>query len=704
MPRIGRSFPAPLRRTRGPLSSLNFVPRISPRRGSRPRQRLGRARVPTTWLVTPPPAVAAALPTLLVDGAWTTDPLSVAPVWTPIPKCRALKLAGNHRSAALGRFDAGTSEATFSNANRALEPLFAAGPNFPNIRTRKRMRFRAQNATTTYERGHTYVESVKPGYGGQWKDSAVTIHGADAFSLFARLPLRSPYDAAVLAFGARPYYRLNEPAGATVIMDESGSGLNATALGPVVKPAATTAITAPLAPPILDGGTAIQFIATPLDSGGNYLDAGAAPAIVGTGAFSVALWVCWPETVYLDTFYCGQWAGDSIGVGTGWYISSQPSGFDGQIFWVTQDPSATRSVASSGSGINLSDGQWHLILAGRDGAGNLGVWFDAIATGTAAGAASNLVAAPVWVGNVHSQIATYSGVKLWMGKFAMFPGVAPSLAMAQAIYAARTCWDGQSSDARVAALLNYANWPAADRDLDAGVARLTDAGDLASRKLLDALRDTDATEGGCLTVARDNKIMLRNRRAIQGARAASTTSQATFGDRSDLGEIGWSDLKLSFDDVELANHVTITRRNGITAIALDAAAIAASGTPIDHAQVSLSNSDLDATSQAQWLLALLENPNRWRVDSITVPLLGNNTAQQDAVLSREKWERITVAFTPPLGGGARILQDNLIVGIDDDVKAGAHWDVIFHLTATDLQLNPFILGTSLLGSSDVLVF
>lgn len=39
MPRIGRSFPIQRPPTRGPLSSLNFVPRISPNRGGRARRR-----------------------------------------------------------------------------------------------------------------------------------------------------------------------------------------------------------------------------------------------------------------------------------------------------------------------------------------------------------------------------------------------------------------------------------------------------------------------------------------------------------------------------------------------------------------------------------------------------------------------------------------------------------------------------------------
>lgn len=54
MPRLGRSFPARIRPTRGSLSSLNFAPRVSPVRASRPRQSLVRPRVPVGIFPAPP--------------------------------------------------------------------------------------------------------------------------------------------------------------------------------------------------------------------------------------------------------------------------------------------------------------------------------------------------------------------------------------------------------------------------------------------------------------------------------------------------------------------------------------------------------------------------------------------------------------------------------------------------------------------------
>ncbi|HMJ39442.1 MAG TPA: hypothetical protein VK606_07810, partial [Verrucomicrobiae bacterium] len=278
-------------------------------------------------------------------------------------------------------------------------------------------------------------------------------------------------------------------------------------------------------------------------------------------------------------------------------------------------------------------------------------------------------------------------------------GTALSSARVTAHYDARNAWIGDASDGRITRFLDAINWPAGDRDLDAGVAVLTRAGDLTgSTKLLDHLRDVDATEGGCLVMSQDGKVTLRNRRSIQTGPARNTVSQATFGDQGGT-EIGWSDLGLVFDDVEFANRIEISRRNGVVSVAIDQAQVTAYGTVQVRASTSIASTDIDAAAQTQWLLQLLKNPNRWRFEKVVVPLTDSN---QDAVLGRKVWDRVTVAFTP-LGGGARISQDVLIVGIDHNAPTG-HWDVTFHTTGTDLQIKPFVVGTSSVGGADLVAF
>jgi hypothetical protein len=614
-----------------------------------------------------------ALPTILAEAAWTTDPLA-APAWTTIPKCRLLKIVGNHRSAALGRFEAGVITATFTNKDRSLEPLFAAGANYPNVKIRKRVRFRAVangGAGTTYPIAVGFIEKTVPTYPKDWKDAICTLTASDAFRFFAGAQLVNPYQAAVLADAPVAYYRLAESSGSTAF-DSSGNGNNGTYRNLVALGAASLVLDAADKAVTITGDNG--YVALP-------------PSVALSGTAD------WTVEGILST---------SIGTNTQWLFQQGVSG--AQIVVAIGGVAPTKAFAfvqgAAGNIITpsaLNDGLPHHYALTHSAAGAIAFYVDNVLIGTMAGATGPIdstiqpptIGQGIAIGGLNDlyvvdEVAIYSTV------------LSPTRVAAH--YASAKAWLSDTSDGRVTHVLDQLGWPAGDRDLDAGVAVLTDAGDLASQKALDHLRLDDATEGGCLTMSRDGKVMMRNRQSIQTGPARNTVSQATFGDQGGA-EIGWTDLGLAFDDVELANRVTVTRRNGIIAVVFDQAQITASGMPQDHAQNSISNSDIDATAQAQWLLALLKNPNRWRFEKVVVPLTNTN---QDAVLGREIWDRVTVAFTPPVAG-ARIVQDVLIVGIDHDVKSG-HWDVTFHTTGTDLQLSPFILNASLLNGSDVMVF
>lgn len=676
MPRIGRSFPVRPRPQRGPLSSLNFVPRISPNRANRPRQPLGRARARVLLLVAAVlPLPVSGLPTLVAEAAWPTDPLA-SPTWVTTPKCRSLKVTGNHRSAALGRFDAGVIVATFGNRDRSLEPLYAGGANYPNVKLRKRVRFRAvahAGTGTTYPVAVGFVEKVVPTYPKDWKDAASTLTASDAFRLFAGAQLVNPYQAAVLADAPVAYYRLAESTGSTAF-DSSGNSNNAAYRNSVALGAASL---------VLDGPD--KAITITGDNG--YVALPASVALSGTSDWTVE----------------GMLA-TSIGTNTQWLFQQGVSGAQivvaigggvtGTVFAFVQGAGAHISSASL-----YNDGLPHHYVLTHSAAGAIALYLDGVFIGSQTGA-TGPIDSTIQPPTIGQGIAVPGLNDLYMvDEVAIYPTVLSPTRIA-AHYAAAKAWLNDTSDGRVTHVLDQLGWLAADRDLDAGVAILTDAGDLTSQKALDHLRLVDATEGGCLTMSRDGKVMMRNRHSIQTGPARNTVSQATFGDQGGT-EIGYTALGMAFDDVELATRVTVTRRNGIVAIALDQAQITASGTVQDHAESSISNSDVDATARAQWLLALLKNPNRWRFETIVVPLTDSN---QDVVLGLEKWDRITGAFTPPVAGGTRIIQDVLIVGIDHDVTKPGHWDVTFHTTGTDLQLTPFILNSSLLDGSDVMVF
>jgi hypothetical protein len=604
-----------------------------------------------------------ALPTILAEASWTTDPLA-APSWVTIPKCRALKITGNHRTAALGRFETGIVNATFSNKDRSLEPLFAAGANSPNVKVRKRVRFRAianGGAGTTYPLAVVFIEAVQPTYPKDWKDAEATLVASDAFRLFAGIPLQNPYVMMVLADNPTAYYRFLETSG-SVAADSSGNGIHAAYSG---------GITFSQIDPITDGSDHAVL----LDATAQILPP-TALAVPNVLATAYEFWMRTTTVPATSMWILGTEGGAPK-------FSVTPAG---KLF--ITGPSIT-------SATTVNDGVWHHIVWNR-ATGDL--YVDGVGEGSPStaggGGALRIGQVPV---NLAAGNQAYTGS---LAEVAIYTASGLPAARVTAHYGARNAWINDTSDARITRLLDAIGWPAADRDLDVGVAVLTSAGDLTgSTKMLDHLREVDATEGGCLVMSQDGKVTLRNRRSIQTGPARNTVSQATFGDQGGT-EIGWSDLGLVFDDVEFANRIEISRRNGVVSVAVDAAQVTAYGTVQVLARNNIASTDIDAAAQAQWLLQLLKNPNRWRFEKVVVPLTDSN---QDAVLGRKAWDRVTVAFTPP-GGGARISQDVLIVGIDHNAPEGNHWDVTFHTTGTDLQIKPFVVGTSLVGSTDLVAF
>lgn len=573
------------------------------------------------------------------------------------------------RSPQLGRFNAGTFDGIFNNKDRNLEPLYSGGANYPNVRIRKRLRTRVTANGVTYPRFDGFLEGVYPSYPASGTDAIVDIKAADAFRLFAGRPLAAPYPLTVLSDAPLRWYRLQEGAGA-VAADSSGNGTSATY--------SASGITYAQAGPLAEAGA----MAVTLDGVTGKLVV--PPYASFSAAWSIEVWIL------------------KTGTPPGTIIGQGRPGFFTLLLQLDAGGHLTDTITTSSAALN--DGVWHHIVSTWNGAGTGALYLDGALVGSNTGIfGTNLGTDQMWVGG-----SPASG-QLWSGTVAepTFYAAALSAARVAAHYAARTAWVGDTSDARISKILDDTGWSATDRDLSAGIAVLTDAADLASKKELDHFRDIDTTEGGALFMSQSNKVTLRNRRALQGGVtgvAASSTSQLTFGDGGG-SEIPFTGIVFSFDDVEFANMTTVARRNGITAVFTDAASITKYGGVQElSSRTSLSNSDADANTEAQWLLKLLKDPNLLRIEQLTVSVnsdtLGN--AAVAAVLALEMWFRVTVKFQPP-GGGTRIVQDAIVTGISDNATP-SRYDVTFLLSGRELQLTPFLVGTSLVGGTDVVVW
>lgn len=255
--------------------------------------------------------------------------------------------------------------------------------------------------------------------------------------------------------------------------------------------------------------------------------------------------------------------------------------------------------------------------------------------------------------------------------------------------AAAPAGTGELTGARVHRILNSAGWPVADRSIDAG-STTVQATDLSGSALAE-LQLIQDTELGELFVDPSGRAIFQGRASVL-TRAASLTSQATFGDGgyTATGELPYADVKLTSLDDHLANRVTITRAGGTPQTAEDAASIAKYLVKAYTPGELLMETDGEALNRAQALLYRHKTPTRrYARLEFQRPEVALEAVLWPQLLGRAFGDRITIKRRPA-GGGAVIEHDAFIRGVEMS-SDGARWDSAWVLQAAD-QLSYFTIG------------
>lgn len=147
---------------------------------------------------------SASWPTLTVEAALTTAPLSASPSWTDVTAYVYNFSTTRGRSgfnATNTQFDNGQATLTLDNRDGRFDPTFTSGAYYPNILPGRRMRMRAVWSGGTYPLFDGYVNSWGSQY--EWdQGELVTVQLTDAF-LVLGLYQYSPGSVPVETSGAR---------------------------------------------------------------------------------------------------------------------------------------------------------------------------------------------------------------------------------------------------------------------------------------------------------------------------------------------------------------------------------------------------------------------------------------------------------------------------------------------------------------------
>ncbi|MGH2374563.1 MAG: hypothetical protein ACRDIC_14000, partial [bacterium] len=209
----------------------------------------------------------------------------------------------------------------------------------------------------------------------------------------------------------------------------------------------------------------------------------------------------------------------------------------------------------------------------------------------------------------------------------------------------------QLSGARVGAILDAISWPAADRNIDAGLTTVP-AVTLTNSPALEHLQAVEHVEGGRLFMSRDGKVTFKQR----GFVPTPDFNGRTWTDAG--GAMSYRDIVLNFTDELIINDAHLTRTGGIEQTATS------STSQTKYGRRSFSESGLpmvndnDVADFAAELVQIYDEP------ALRIESLADNAMKHqrwDFLLPRELRDRVLAQKTPV--GSSLISQDSFFAGV-----------------------------------------
>jgi len=262
---------------------------------------------------------------------------------------------------------------------------------------------------------------------------------------------------------------------------------------------------------------------------------------------------------------------------------------------------------------------------------------------------------------------------------------------------------GEKAGARVHRILDAINWPSFARDIDTGVATMQDT--TLEGPVVDLLQRAADSDGGYLYESADGSIAFRDRNSSYTG--VSLTSQAVFGDNPAAvlagTELPYFDVTFDYSKDLVKNDVTLAREESDTFVNITDGYSRRKYGPRSYDNTELMNeTDAGLIPLAQIVIAQSADPEL-RFESITIRPRRDPERLWPVVLGLDLRHRVTIIRRP--ASGNTIEQDCFIESISHSCPRQGEYEIVFGLSAAQaFTAQPFIIGTSLLGGTDVLVF
>jgi hypothetical protein len=248
---------------------------------------------------------------------------------------------------------------------------------------------------------------------------------------------------------------------------------------------------------------------------------------------------------------------------------------------------------------------------------------------------------------------------------------------------------GDLSGTRINQILDEIDWPASQRDIDAGLTTLqADPG--TNRTALQALQIATESEYGAIYVDADNNFVFQDRGVTAGSIGGTPTVFADDGTGIDYFDATWI-----LNDVLIFNKATITRVGGSPQVALNQASIDKYFLHSYFLDNLLMETDAVALDYAQAYVASRQETSI-RCDAIVLDLYTENyNTGIIAALDLDFFDPITVLTTQP--GGSTLSKTLQIFGVRMAITPNS-WKTTF--TTLEPVIDAFILNNSIYGTLD----
>jgi hypothetical protein len=241
----------------------------------------------------------------------------------------------------------------------------------------------------------------------------------------------------------------------------------------------------------------------------------------------------------------------------------------------------------------------------------------------------------------------------------------------------------QGSGARVGAILDAINWPAAERDINVGTATVP-AITLTNVSALEHLQQIAHAEGGRFFIGKNGYAVFR-----EGTEVNPDISTRTWAD--DGTGMSYRDIALVFDDNLILNDVHLTRTGGTEQVATD------SGSQTQYGIRSTSETDIQLVSDGAVLDRATEQVRRYAHPVLRLESLVDNAMQHGL------WDRVLVRdindIVKVIESRTATSQISSIEGISYDIGRDGSWTVTLAVAPSSLVIAG-ILDDSVYGLLD----